>query len=199
MLALTEARMTRRERVSIIYMPILIVVLTAIFGTGIGIWLQNRSFKKNELFKAKLGRIMSAQQDVVEILRTVDEARRQIRSNELFLKSELQNSDTPTEREAKLSYYNKQNPMSGSIAVLKESRLKINALGTYTSTLSTSSPVPGTIEKFTSELDQYLQCIDQNNEFEENCSDKHPGVVGSLQDVIASYSKMADELIKEYG
>lgn len=188
--------LTRKERISIIYMPLVIVILTAILGTGIGIWLQNRSFKKNELFKAKLERIMSAQHEAVEETRAVDEARRQIRSNESFIRQELANV-SPDRRADALRFYGEQ--MSPSIAMLKESRLKMDVLGNYTATLSSSKGVPNAIGEFTEKLDDYLRCLEQNVDFGINCSDEHPGVVTSLHAVVAAYSEMADELIDEFG
>jgi hypothetical protein len=190
--------LTTKDKVAIIYMPLVIVILTAVLGTGIGVWLQNRSFQRNELFRAKLERIMSAQRDAVEIMREVDQARRQIRSDEHFIREQIDLQESSKEREEAVKYYSIRNPMEASVATLKDSKVKLDALGAYTSTLSPRSPVPAAIESYSNKLNVFLGCLEENLDFERVCSNEHTELVGLLHQVVVAYAKMADGLIEKY-
>lgn len=190
--------LTSKDRIAIIYMPIVIVVLTALLGTGIGIWLQNRSFKRNELFRAKLERIMSAQKDAVEIMRGVDEARKQLGSDENFVREQIGLAPDSESRTKAKSFYSKRDQFAISMATLKESKAKLEALGTYTSTLSADSTASSAIESYSKELQGILECVEEDKDFEKNCSDEHPDLMKSLREIVIAYAKMADGLIDKY-
>lgn len=190
--------LAKKDRVAFIYMPIVIVLLTATLGTGIGMWLQNRSFRRNELFKAKLDRIMAGQKEAVEILKDVDEARRQIRSNEDFISGVIERQSTMEEKTKVREYYSERNPMESSVAILKEAKIRLDALGDYSKTLSQHSTVPGAIESYSNKQKAFLDCLEANEDFSISCSDKHPALIEALRAVIAAHTRMTDELIKEY-
>src|ERR1051325_4822219 len=190
--------LTKKDRVAFIYMPIVVVVLTATLGTSIAMWLQDRSFRKNEVFRAKLDRIMAGQKEAAEILKDVDEARRQIRSNEDFISGVIERQVELEERDKIRRYYFERNPMESSVAILKEAKIRLDALEDYTNTLSQSTTLPLAIENYSSKQKAFLECLEENKDFSYSCSDKHPGLVEALRAVISAHSKMTDALIREY-
>jgi hypothetical protein len=190
--------LTKKDKLAIIVMPIVIVGLTAILGTGVGVWLQNRSFRNNEIFKAKLERIMAGQREAADILREVDEARRQIRSNEDFIKDEIGRQPNIIEQEKARRYYLENNPMEPSVAILRESKVRLDTLAAYTSSLSTNSPVPKAVQVYSQKLEDFLKCLKENVKFEKICSDEHPNLLESMRGVVVAHTRMTDELIKEY-
>jgi hypothetical protein len=190
--------LTKKERITNIYMPIAIVLLTASLGTGIGVWLQNRSFRRNEVFKAKLDRIKEGQKETAEILREVDEARRQIRANEDFIRREIEQQSDPIEKDKVRRYYLEKNPMGSSLVILKESKIRLDALGDYTKTLSPANTVPSSIENYSIKLGNFLECLEDNKDFGKSCSDEHPTLREALRAVVTAYTKIEDELIDAY-
>lgn len=69
----------------IVIMPIVLLILTAVFANVIGVRLQDRSFRKNEVFRARLAAIETARQEATNIQKDVERARRQIRQTRLIL------------------------------------------------------------------------------------------------------------------
>jgi hypothetical protein len=191
-------KLTKRERLQFIYMPIAIVLLTAMIGTSIGVWFQNRSFRRNELFKARLDRIMSQQKEASDIRRAVDEARRQIRSNEDFIDEQIESRTDAAGKAWARQYYRKRNPMASSVAILKESKIRLDALADSAKSFGENNPVSESVNKFSAKLEAYLECLDGNTDFRRNCSDENPDLVESLSAVIIAHSKLADGLIKEF-
>ncbi|HEY0405507.1 MAG TPA: hypothetical protein VGC89_07250 [Pyrinomonadaceae bacterium] len=190
--------LSKKDRAAIIYMPIIVVLMTAVLGTGIGVWFQNRSFRRNELFKAKLDRIMAGQKEAVEILKDVDEARRQIRSNEDFIRGVIERQGDPEEKAKVIQYYSERDPMEASVAILKEAKIRLDALGDYSRTLSQHSAVPASVENYSDKQQAFLKCLAGNRNFSISCSDEHPDLVDALRAVVVSHTKMTDELINEY-
>lgn len=193
-----EGALTPKDKIAIIIMPIVVVLLTALLGTGVGIWLQNRSFRKNELFKAKLERIMAGQKEAADILRAVEEARRQIRSNEDFIRKEIARQVDDIKKDEARRYYLDSNPMEPSIAILRESKLRLDALAVYSGSLGSNSPVPNAVQVYSRKLDGFLGCLKENSQFAKICSDEHPDLLESVRGIVAAHARMIDKLIQEY-
>ena len=190
--------LNKKDRLAVIYMPILVVFLTAVLGTGIGVWFQNRSFRRNELFKAKLDRIMAAQKEVVDINSQVEGALRQIRANEDFIQAQIARQRTLDEQQQARQFYAEQNNMTSSLTVLKETKIRLDALASYSKTLSTEAGVGESIKVYSEELLPFVKCVENNHDYTINCSDKYPKIIESLRSVIIAHSKVADDLINSY-
>lgn len=197
-IAKKEAGMNRKDWVKIVIMPLIIVLLPAGVGGSIGVYLQDRSFRKNELFKTKLELIMASQKEAIEILKDVDRARRQIRANEDFIKGHLQRlqSTNPEQvREAK-KYYCEGNFMASSIAILKEPKIRTLAIEDYTKSSPNRSAVSAAIQNFSQELAAIIRCLEKEDCTP--CSDTHEQVVASFREVITAHVQMATTLVEEY-
>jgi hypothetical protein len=190
--------LTPKDKIAIIIMPIVVVLLTALLGTGVGIWLQNLSFRRNELFKAKLERIMAGQKEAADILRAVDEARRQIRSNEDFIQKEIARQVDDLKKDEARRYYVDNNPMEPSVAILRESKLRLDAMATYSGSLGPNSPVPNAVQAYSRKLEGFLGCLKENSRFERICSDEHSDLLESVRGIVVAHARMSDELIREY-
>lgn len=193
-----EDKLSGKERKLHIYIPILLILITAAITSWIGVIFQDRSFRKNELFKAKLDRIMSQQEEVIEIRRIVDEARRQIRSNEDFISEQIKKQPDLAGQTAAREYYLNKKPMASSVAVLKESKIRLDALAVSAKTFGGNNPVTESVNKFSTTLDTFLKCLENNKDFRNNCSDEHPDLVESVSNIIIAHNQLADELIKEF-
>ncbi len=193
-----DEKLTNKDRWQIIFMPLILLALTAFLGTVIGSCLQNRSFKHNELFRARLERIMTGQREATDILQDVDGATRQIRSNEDFIRDQIQRQVDPEEKRKAKEFYLEKNPMTPSLAILKESKIKLDALGDYTKTLGTNQNVEEAIKEFSTNFDDFINCVEANKDFSNSCSEKVKDLRKSLTKVVEAYSKMQDYLISEY-
>ena len=132
--------LSKKDKLSIIWMPLILVCITAIIGTVIGTWFQNKAFRQNETFRAKLDRVMHAQIEAVKIASDIDEARRQIRTNSEIAQGQYQKESNPQERERIKNYYSvSQSFTAPNVLSLKESKRKYDALGFYASASSGSS------------------------------------------------------------
>ncbi len=186
---------TKKEWLTNVIMPIVIVVLTAILGTGVGVWLQNRSFKYNEVFKAKLDRIMANQKEATDILVEAEIAYRQIRR----IESSFERGDQAQKNSYRIQGYRGSTDVN--LDTLKKSKIRLDALQDSTQTFSKNSSVSEEIKKYEAGLSSFIQCVNNNilNGFSKNCANEHDEkVLGSLKSVVIAYSKMADEFIKEY-
>ena len=189
--------LNKKDRLAVIYMPILMVLLTALLGTGIGVWFQDRSFRRNELFKAKLDRIMAAQKEVVDINTQVEGALRQIRANEDFIQAQIAQQRAFDGQQQARQFYAEQDNMTSSLTVLRETKIRLDALASYSKTLSTESGVGESIKVYSEELLPFIKCV-ENNDYSVNCSDKYPKIIESLRSIIIAHSKVADDLINSY-
>lgn len=190
--------LNKKDRLAVIYMPILVVFLTALLGTGIGVWFQDRSFRRNELFRAKLDRIMAAQKEVVDINTQVEGALRQIRANEDFIQAQIAQQRTLDGQQQARQFYAEQDNMTSSLTVLRETKIRLDALASYSKTLSTESGVGESIKVYSGELLPFINCVENNHEYSVNCSDKYPKIIESLRGVIIAHAKVADDLINSY-
>lgn len=191
--------MSKKDWIKIVVMPISIVILTAVLGNFIGIYLQNRSFSRNELFKAKLDLIMSGHKQTIDIMQDVDRARRQIRSNEEFIQQELQRYEKAGNTDAlngARKYYCEGSFMAPSIAILKEAKIKADSIGDYTDKFDKDGTVKKAIGEFSKNLAGYLECLD--NKQCRPCSDGHENVIQSLRGVIEAHIDTANKLLDEY-
>jgi hypothetical protein len=123
-----KERLSKKDRMAIVVMPLVIVALTAVTGTGLGVWFQNRSFKRNELFRVRLERLMWLHNEAVEILREVDTARRNVRTNEDVVATDLRKAKSSDERASIVEFYRAQELMKESLAQLKEARVRLDSL-----------------------------------------------------------------------
>lgn len=190
--------LSRKDILSIVVMPLVLVFLTALLGTMVGVWLQNRSFRNNEVFKARLERIMVSQREAAEILVVVHEARRQIRSNEDYIRQEFSKPRGKANPSDVIQFYRDNNPMRPSMAVLRESQLRLDALGDYAESLSPQSSVPSAIQAYTKRVDAYIGCLNDNSDFSARCTDDYPDLLDLLKKVVAAHAEMVDELIQEH-
>lgn len=189
---------TKKDRLAIVYMPLIIVVLTFGLGTGIGIWFQNRSFKHNELFRAKLDRVMAAQKEVVEIMAQVDLARKQIRSNEDFIRNQILKETDEQQAEELRQYYFDNSQMGPSLAILKETWIRLDALGDYSASLTRNAGINSSVEAYHKRVTAFIACVENNRDFSKSCSDEYSDIVESLRIVLKAHAHVADELIHSY-
>jgi len=195
--SLTEGT-TRTDRLKIVYMPVILLLLTVSLGTVIGVWFQNRSFRHNELFRAKLDRVLAAQKEVVDIMGQVDLARKQIRSNEDFIRNEIRKRPNEAEAQEARQYYGENGQMGPSLVILKETLIRLEALADYSTTLGHDSGVTTSIEKYHDKVTTFIKCVENNTSFSVSCSDEHPDIMESLREVLKAHSKLADDLINSY-
>jgi hypothetical protein len=189
--------MNRDEVIKIVWMPILIVILTALFGGLLGTWLQNRSFKKNALFQAKLNMLTSARQQALEIRQGVDEARRKIRANERFAKNLLSSLKTKGKAED-LSYaesvYCVPAYQGQYVDILKEAGIRVESLREDAAGRSPSS-INSAIDEFLKNLKPYVACLDKSGCRE--CGEDNENVVESLDKVVAAHTSASERLLAE--
>jgi predicted transcriptional regulator len=192
--------LTKKDKYKIIIMPIVIVLLTAFLGTFIGLYIQNRSFRKNELFKSKLASINEGKTDTVHLLQDVEAILRQIRSSrknnsQSNVTSDLCNSE-----------------ISDLVERLKKLNTRTELIKTYNSDEASNkeSKVNTSIEKFKDALKNYLYCINgeevkddkgkilKSYKICEICNDEANLTMDSLREIIKSHVIMQNELQKEY-
>jgi hypothetical protein len=180
-------------------MPLLIVLLTATLGTAIGFWFQNRAFTRNELFRARLERLMRLHTQTVDALQTVDQARRSIRSYENAIYDEL--ASMPEARlDERRRYYAAQNVMDQSLTALKEAKIRLDALAVDVKGLSGDEGASKAIKAYAEESDRFVTCVQQNFAFtrDRTCSEDSPNLVPSLQAVVTAHGTMIDNFVKSY-
>jgi hypothetical protein len=187
--------MDRDERVKTVWMPIIIVFLTAALGGFLGTWLQNRSFKKNALFQAKLGMLTSARQQALDIRQDVDEARRKIRKNENFstnLLATLSSKGQVDNLAYAKSVYCVPAYQGQYVDILKEAGIRVEALR---EDVTDGSPINLAIDEFLNKLKPYVACLDKPGC--NYCSEDGEGVLGSLSKVVTAHTNAAQRLLAD--
>lgn len=176
-----KSRLTKKDVFSIIVMPVVVVVV----ASGMAIYLQDRSFRRNQMFTAKLNQIVSGQEAAVQILREVDEATRQIRGTEKWIRAQPANSVSDQEE-----YFD------ASIEVLKDSKVHLDALVAVSQGVRGGKTIEEAAQRYSTRLAVFLQCLNANTKF--RCAEQHFAVVPAMRDVVVAHTTAANELIREY-
>ena len=189
--------MNSDEKIKVVWMPILVVLLTAILGGMIGTWLQNRSFKKNALFQAKLNMLTSARQQALDIRQDVDEASRKIRSNEIFSKNLLASLEAKGDHD-NLAYaqsvYCVPEYQAQYADILKEAGIRVESLRQDAKD-GTPSSVNSAIDDFLKALKPYATCLDEPGC--RQCSEHSETVVVSINKIVAAHTKASEQLLAD--
>jgi hypothetical protein len=187
--------MNHDEKIKSVYMPILIVILTAFLGSAVGAFLQNRSFRHNARFQAQLNLLVTGRQEAIRIREDVDEALRQIRSNESLARRQMTMVEVRSDSSARQlaeGYYCAPEYLAPYTTVLKESRVKIASIREDTVGLRKPSLINTAIEQYVKTLGGFIECLDSPGC--NYCSKTHGGVVQPLDDVISGHTRAANAL-----
>jgi hypothetical protein len=189
-----DSKMRTRDWLRIIIMPIWIAILTAFLG----IYLQNRSFERNTLFKARLDQIQSGQKEAVELYKDMDSTLRFIRTNEDFIQKDLnrfQTAGDPEQMEEARHHYCEGSFMIPSIESLGRYKIRTVSIEDYSASADQNSVVNTAIKDFSNKLGQLIECMD--NKECRPCNDRHDGVRDSLKAVIGAHTKLVNELLEK--
>lgn len=195
-------------------MPLIIVGATAGFGGLVGTYLQDRSFRKNALFQVKLNAINADKEQVREIRRDIDEARRKIASNETEskrIRDRVQNDPKLlTQAESFYCVPDYQGPYAD---ILREAAVRLDSLrqepvaskldgeeATVDQTFaapsgsrSGSNAIDTAIDESIHSLRAYVDCLD-----DDGCTScSSDGVVESVDKVLAAHTEAARRLLNE--
>ena len=181
-------------------MPVVVVLLTVALTAAIGLRLaqrlQDRSFRKNQVFSAKLTRIMDSQREAADILKNVDEARRLIRANEWLIRDELAKQPTQEAKNRAITIYRESDEMDANVQMLRDSQVRLDALVSLSNSFSAGSAIRDASGEYSKELEALTTCLASNVEF--RCAKQHDSIVDKMQVVVAAHSIAIDQLIREY-
>lgn len=190
-----ESKMRGKDWLKIVVMPIVIAVLAAILG----IYLQNRSFERNTLFKAKLDQIQAGQKEAVTLLQDLDSTLRFIRTNEEYIEKDLKQLESEGRSneigDAK-QHYCGGSFMQPSIETLRRYQMRTIPLKDYSAAAGQNNVVNQATDDFSNKLGALIECM-ENKECRP-CNGQHDDVRDSLRAVIAAHTKMANDLIGKY-
>lgn len=185
----------RSERLKTVIMPTLIVLLSATLGTGLGLYLQNRSFRNNELFKARLEQIVRQRTEAVSLLQDVDDAWRQVRSDEDLAARQIEDAKIRGQGEVDrvTAYYCSQGDKSNGLETLRKARSRSNALADQTKTFGENNPTAKAFKQFEVRLQSILECAE--NRDCRRCAVHDSDLLQPLKDVITSYGALESSLL----
>lgn len=188
-----------KDWIKIVVMPILIVILTAFLG----IFLQNRSFKRNTLFQAKLNQIISGRNEAVELLQDVDKVRRRIRAAEDYFQREIDRIKiTKSEDlakamgrfcEEKMQFL--EEGVEAPLQILRQVKIRTIAIEDFTKAFDNNNAINETILDFNNKLGDFIGCLQSNDCIA--CSDKHENIIPALRNLISAHTRMISELLEE--
>lgn len=195
--------MTLKDWLKIVIMPILLLALTVVFANLIGIRLQDRSFRKNEVFKADLASIEEARQEAISIQKDIERVRRQIRQNEADIQRELENTKrtgTPEELREDIKHYCNGQFMEQSLPTLREAVVRVNSLKEYAGQSEGKTEVDNALADLDAKLLAYIECVDAKDcrICNAGSTDLGQGVLDSLKGVISAYKRAQDKLGEKY-
>jgi hypothetical protein len=188
--------MTRDEKTKVVVMPIFIVLLTALVGGLLTTYFQDRSFRKNAGFQARMNIIMSGRQEALKIREDVDEAVRQIRSNERQARQDLARFETEgnfTALQGARAYYCAPEYQGAFVAILRETRLRVESLREDTGNGTPISPINASINQFVTKLGPYIQCLEQSGC--NRCSESNREVLAPLNSLVSAHMSAANRLV----
>lgn len=188
--------MTRDEKIKAVVMPILIVLLTALAGGVLTTYFQDRSFRKNAGFQARMNLIMSGRQEALRIREDVEGAVRQIRSNENQARQDLARFETEgnfTALEGARAYYCAPDYQGAFVAILRESRLRVESLREDTARGIPVSPINTSIDQYVAKLGPYIQCLEQTGC--NRCSESNREVLTPLNNLVSAHISAANRLV----
>jgi len=181
-------RLSKKDLWSVVIMPVVVVVI----ASGMAIWLQDRSFRRNQMFTAKLNQIVSGQDSAVQILREVDAATRQIRGTEKWIRDRQQKSSGGPDE----ATFNADEFLAPSIEVLKDSKVRLDALVAVSQGVGGGKAIDEAAQQYSTRLAKLLQCLSNNIDF--RCAERNFAVVPAMRDVVVAHTTAANELIQRY-
>jgi hypothetical protein len=191
----SDDKLSTKEFIKIVLMPITIVLLTGILGTFLGLWLQNRSFRRNEIFRAKLDTITEGKKEAVKLLQDTEEVLRQVRGTQKVIKEKLtQLQFNTSELDTAKTQFCATSVLSPYMATLKKIKLRTAFVRDYT-TEGNNITVNQKIIEFESKLDEYIRCGESDTC--QICNDHADLVMDSLREVVASHTQMTNDLLRE--
>jgi len=188
--------MTRDEKIKVVVMPVFIVLLTALVGGLLTTYFQDRSFRKNAGFEARMNIIMSGRQEALKIREDVEGAVRQIRSNESQARQDLARFETEgnfTALQGARAYYCAPEYQGAFVAILRESRLRVESLREDTAKGSRISPINISIDQYVAKLGPYIQCLEQIGC--NRCSESNREVLAPLNSLVSAHMSAANRLV----
>jgi hypothetical protein len=190
--------MTWKERVQFVIMPLVVVILTAVSVNVVGTNLQEKSFKRNELFKAKLQRLTAAQDEARRIRNEANDAFRVIRSHEDDARAQLQHA-LPDEEASLRNDYHTQLTTSAAFQTLRRSKIDLDLLLQDIRGMSTpigADSVPAALARtYSDQLTAFTNCVNENRSFQKSCADLHDEFTASLQQLVVHVGRRAETLI----
>lgn len=195
-LEVSRGQLTRKDVIQSIIVPLVVVLVTAVFGTWLAVHLQNRSFRRNELFKARLDQVVRQRQEAVTLLQEVEEAWRQVRADERLVAQSIRLAAVQGKDEETLirtHYCSPQSKKSAGVEALRRIYGRMLAMGELFDALGHDNPVKKSHSEFMGRLQAFLQCA--QTEGCPECAEKHAGIREPLRDLIGAYSKVENQLI----
>lgn len=183
----------KKTRLQVIYMPLVIFFLTAVVGSLLSFYLQNRSFRHNELFRARLDQIIRQRNDTVALLQDVEGAWRQARSNEYFIAQELESAKDPGAANAARKFYCSEFKKSTGVETLRKSYGRSLALIDQGSVFGAGNEVDKAFNEFNKQLKIFLECV--NNDECKQCTGESDTLLEPLKNAITAYGNIENRLI----
>jgi hypothetical protein len=191
-----KERFARKELVLSVAMPLVDVIIAGAIGTFVAIRLQDRSFRKNEVFKARVEQIVRQRNDAVSLLQEVDEAWRQVRLDEEFVGQRLEDATRKGEQEttrAKAYYCENAENRSAGYETLRRTYGRALALDQLSRAFGEDNQANKSIRAFTVKLQAFLSCAENRECL--RCAEEHSDVRQALEDLISGYSKLENTLV----
>gem|GEM_PF-5763975 len=167
--------------------PVIIILITAIAGSVVGYFIQDRQFKQTTLFKAKFDLLFESRKDAVNLQIEFEKVFAQIKVNEDFIIEQLEGN-----KNANNSYCN-EGQFDDEILDLQNIKYKVDFIESSSTGLSDSSSsttIRNDIASFKKELGDYIICL--NNRYKNcsiSCSTTHSVIKEKLQSIVATYTK----------
>lgn len=192
-----SSQFTRKDWIKDIIMPLVILALGAISVHTIGGRLQEQSFNRSELFKARLQRILAAQDQARQIRTDAEEAFRLLRSNEDYASAQIKETPLEARDELKRNYH-AQVIASPALQTLRRSKIDADIIVEDIGG-GKESPIGKIVSQYGDNLTAFRNCINTNTGFERSCADEYPDLITYLQQLVVALGRRADAFIASRG
>lgn len=163
---------SRKDLLAVVVMPLVVVGLTAGAGSWIAASLQERAFRNNELFRARLSRVIAAESEARALRRDVEDAIRVIKAREEFMRGEVAKADDADVADLS-SFYREELVNSSSVATIRRSVIDLKALADDTVGAGQMLSVTKLTASYAQQANQLEQCLKEKGGFSDICATKH--------------------------
>lgn len=186
---------SRKDLLAVVVMPLVVVGLTAGAGSWIAASLQERAFRNNELFRARLSRVIAAESEARALRRDVEDAIRVIKAREEFMRGEVAKADDADVADLS-SFYREELVNSSSVATIRRSVIDLKALADDTVGAGQMLSVTKLTASYAQQANQLEQCLKEKGEFSDICATKHAQIVDEIRSIVVAHGKRADAIIQ---